>query len=289
MKNPYKRTDVFACNYQAHAKFNNRVSAYHVMQQKKCYPHGCIMFKWDCVLKNKGKSCVRGFNHVGRLCEGCTYYHDEKIHYQPRVLLSGAEFETFKEQLDEFDEWLQTHQHRDLDIWCEVSSIKPRFRKYFSNGKGQLRLSGYLLVFNYGFIGLTEFDDYFYAHISPHQQDRLRMAAGDQFEARGRMLLDRGRVLFPKLWAIEFTSRSGKPTWNNSKALVAKMSASEFKSQPESCMRCSYGALVDVAYYVDDQKQIKRALYCLHGVQDPALCSHHAFEKIDLCMNDKSE
>jgi hypothetical protein len=283
MKNPYKRTDVFACNYQSHAKFKHRVSVYHVMRQKKCYPQGCLMFKWSCELKNKGKRCYRGLNYVGRLCEGCTYYLDEKIHYQPRILLSGAEFEEFKQELEDFDESVSEHQNRDLDILCDISSIKPRFKKTISGGKGHLRLDGYLLVMRHGFIDITEFDDYFYANISPNQQDRFRFAPGDRFEARGRMSLNRGRLLFNKIWAVNFESRSGKLTWNNSRALVARSSAFEFRAQPESCIQCPYGALVDTVEYVEGQKQFKRSLYCLEGIKNPELCYLPAMAKVDLC------
>ncbi len=284
MKNPYKRTDVFACNYQGHAKFNHRVSVYHVMRQKKCYPQGCILFRWSCELMNKGKRCHRGFNYMGRLCEGCTSYLDEKIHYQPRILISGREFDEFQNEVEEFDEWVMEHQDRDLDIMCEVSSIKPRFKKTISNGRGQLRLDGYVVVMRYGFIGLTEFDDYFYANMSPNQQDRLRLAPGDKFEAKGRMKLDHGRVLFHKLWGVIFDYRSSQPTWNNSKALVARSSATEFKIQPESCIKCKYGSLVDTIELVDGQKKFSRSLFCLEGIRNPQECLVSVMEKVDLCL-----
>ena len=284
MKNPYKRTDVFACNYQGHAKFKHRVSAYHVMRQKKCYPQGCILFKWSCELKNKGKKCYRGFNYVGRLCEGCTHYLDEKIHYQPRILLSGKAFQEFEIELEEFDEWVMEHQDRDLDVLCEINSIKPRFKKFISNGKGQLRLDGYLLVMSHGYIGLTEFDDYFYANISPGQQDRLRFAPDDKLEARGRLTLDHGRLLLNKIWGVSFDFRSGQETWNNSRALVSRVSATEFQNQPESCIKCQYGALVDTITVQDGQKQFKRSLFCLEGIKNPQLCTLSVMKKVDLCF-----
>ncbi|MBN1560400.1 hypothetical protein JW998_09130 [candidate division KSB1 bacterium] len=283
MKNPYKRTDVFACNYQGHAQFSNRVSVFHVLRQKNCYPQGCLMFKWSCELKNKGKSCYRGFNYIGRLCEGCTHFLDEKIHYQPRILISAAEFEAFQEELEEFDEWIAEFQNRDVDLLGTISSVKPRFKKTIANGKGQLRLDGYLLVLSHGYIDTTEFADYFYAKISPQQQDRLRFAAGDTFEARGRMNLDHARVLFNKMWAVNYIQRSGKPTWNNSRALVARAAATEFQAQPESCIKCPYGALIDTIEYVDGQKQFKRSLYCLEGIVDPQVCYISTADKVDLC------
>lgn len=285
MKNPYKRTDVFACNYQGHAQFRNRVSVFHVMRQKNCYPQGCLFFKWSCELKNKGKSCYRGFNYIGRLCEGCTHFLDEKIHYQPRILISAAEFEAFRDELEEFDEWIAEFKDRDLEMLGVISSIKPRFKKTIAAGRGQLRLDGYLLVMSHGYIDTTEFADYFYAKISPQQQDRLRFAAGDSFEARGRMNLDRGRVLFNKLWAVNYIQRSGEPAWNNSRALVARASATEFHTQPESCMKCPNGALIDTIEYIDGQKQFRRSLYCLEGIVSPQVCYISAADKVDLCAS----
>jgi hypothetical protein len=284
VKNPYKRTDIFACNYESHAKFEHRVSAFHVMKQRQCYPQGCLMFKWSCALKHKGKRCPRGFNYVGRLCEGCTHYLDEKIHYQPQILLSGADFEDFKTEIEDFNEWVAEHQDRDLNIWCKVSSIKPQFKKTQSAGNRQLRLDGYLIIVRHGFIGLTEFDDYFYINISPNQQDRSRFALDDTFEAIGRMSFHHGRLLFNRIWGIEFEHRSHAETWNKSRALVARSSATEFSNQPESCIQCPKGALVDTVDIENGQKQFHRSLYCLEGVKNPQACYIFALEKMDMCQ-----
>ena len=283
MKNPYKRTDVFACNFESHAKFEHRVSVNHVMRQRKCYPHGCLMFKWSCALKNKGKRCIRGFNYIGRLCEGCSHYLDEKTHYQPQILLSAGEFEEFQEELAEFDEWIAAHQDRDVEIWCAISSIKPRFRRTYSNGRGQLLLDGYLIVVRHGYIGLTEFDDYFYVNISPNQQDRFRFAPDDTFDATGRMSFDRGRIVFKRIRSVDFGERSHRQTWNNSRALVARSSATTFKSQPESCLHCENGALVDTVEIKNGQKRFHRSLYCLEGVKDWQDCYIFAIDKVDMC------
>ena len=241
------------------------------------------MFKWSCALKNKGKKCPRGFNYIGRLCEGCSHYLDDKVHYQPRVLLSGDDFEKFKTEVEEFEEWIAEHRDRDLNIWCKVSSIKPRFKKTLSGGKGQLRLDGYLLVVRRGYIDVTEFDDYFYVNISPNQQDRFRFAPGDTFEALGRLLFDHGRLLFHRIRAVDFEERSHKETWNNSRALVARSSATEFNHQPESCIKCPKGALVDTLQVVNGRKHFRRSLYCLAGVKDPRLCYVSALNKVDMC------
>lgn len=283
MRNPYKRTDVYVCNYETHAKFANKVSVYHVQYVKKCYPQGCIIFKWSCALKNKGKNCVRGYKYVGRLCHGCAYYSDEKIHYQPQIALSAIEFENFKEELEEFDDWLSNIRNSTITFWGEIDSIKPRFEKLIYGHKVQIRLDGYLLIFKRGFIGSTDFDDYFYANISPFQQERLSLARGDQFEAKGHLTFDRGRLIMSKIWALEFDRRSGNDTWNNSQALVTKETATFFPKQPESCLHCSRGALVDVVEKKNGQTIMRRELYCLEGIADPQLCYVNAMEKIDQC------
>jgi len=288
MKNPYKRTDVFACNFGSHGKFDNRVSVYHVMQVKKCYPHGCIFFKWFCALKNKGKNCPRGFDHLGRLCEGCTQYHDEKEHYQPKIVLKAEEFEKFKAGLEDFEDWLMEVRNREVSFWCDVDSIKPLFRKEVAVDKGQIRLDGYLLIMRQGYVGSVSFDDVFYARISPHEQERLRLAPGDRFEAKGLLKLDQGRILLAKIWALNFDHRSGAETWSNTKALVAKQSATQFYRQPESCLHCPKGALVDVVEKSNGQMQMRRQLYCLEGIPDPHLCYVAAMEKLNNCAHEMS-
>ncbi len=242
------------------------------------------MFKWACALKNKGKKCPRGFNYIGRLCEGCTHYLDEKINYQPRLLISDREFESFRLEIEEFDDWIAEHQNRDLSLWCRIDSIKPRFKKIMSADKEQLRLDGYLIIARRGFIDVTDFDDYFYLNISANQQDRLNFAPGDAFEARGQLSFDHGRLLFNRIWAVEFEQRSLNETWNNSKALVARASATEFSNQPESCIRCPKGALVDTLIVENGEKRFQRSLYCLEGVKNPQACYIFTLEKLDMCQ-----
>ena len=244
------------------------------------------MFKWSCRLMEKGKKCVRGYNYVGRLCEGCSHYQDEKINYQPRICISGQEFEDFEQELDDFNDWVTEHQNRELDIWCQVENIKPRFVKTLSGKGGQIRLQGYLILVRNGFIGQTEFDDFFYIHISPNQQDRLRFAVGDRFDARGSFSLDRGRILFKYIRRVEFGSRSGKETWNNSKALVARQTASRFERQYETCLHCPHGALVDVMDREQKGQKVFRELYCFESIQDPQNCYVYAGTALNDCIRE---
>ncbi|NIA29601.1 MAG: hypothetical protein GWP06_06765 [Actinobacteria bacterium] len=63
-----------------------------------------------------------------------------------------------------------------------------------------------------------------------------------------------------KMWNLEFDSRSGKETWNNSQTLVARESATLISTQPETCLHCSKGALVDVVEKKKGQATMRRAL-----------------------------
>ncbi len=280
MKNPYKRNDIFICHYARHAAFANRVSAFHVLVAKKCYPQGCLEFKWSCELMNKGKRCSRGFSHMGRLCSGCAHYRDEKVHYQPSIRLTPAEFARFQEELAAFSEWVEENQGRDRDITFRIDAVKPRFHKEIDSHRARLRLEGYLLIARQGFIGLDAFDDYIYAAITPQQQERLALAPGDELDARGAFTLHQGRLLFPRLRAIEVTRRSGEATWNNSQALVAKESAQQLPHQPEQCFHCPQGALIDVIDRGSRKPHSRRELICLQGMTEPTSCYFDALQQL---------
>jgi len=286
MKNPYKRTDVFVCNYPTHARFENSVSAYHVLKVKKCHPHGCMMFKWSCALLNKGKRCVRGYHYIGRLCEGCNHYRDEKLHHQPRPLLSPEAFRAFLEEVEQFEDWLDASLDREWEVSCRIDAVKPRFRREMAGHHSQLRLDGYLLNLQDGFIGLTPFEDSFYAIISPQQQERFSFAAGDRLDFRGQFQLDRGRLIFPRIWAVEFTLRSGADSWKNSQALVARESATLFSEQPPRCLHCPDGALVDVIEKKAGRPVHRRQLYCLQGMADWQTCYLPVIERSTLVMDE---
>jgi hypothetical protein len=282
MKNPFKRNDVFTCHYARHAAFANHVSAYHVLVAKRCYPQGCLEFKWSCALLSKGKRCSRGFSRMGRLCSGCAHYRDEKVHYQPRIHLTPAEFARFQQDLAAFEEWVEENQGREKDVTFRIDSLKPRFIKEIDSHGARLRLEGYLLIAREGFIGRDAFEDYFYAVLTPAQQERLALARGDELDARGAFSLDQGRILFPRLRAIEVSLRSGEATWSNSQALVAKQSARPLGRQPEQCQHCRQGALVDVIDRSGRQERRRRELICLEGINSESSCYFQALQELDM-------
>ena len=174
-------------------------------------------------------------------------------------------------------------ENKELPVWCTIDSIKPRFIKNLSENAAHLRLHGYSLVMNCGYIDRTDFNDLFYINISPHQQEKLRFAVGDRFEAIGRLKIDRGRIVFDKVWRIDFEHRSNAHTWDNSRALVAKQSATIFSKQPETCLLCSNGVLVDVIDNRNQEKGKRRELLCLEGIREYKNCYIPTLKNIDEC------
>ena len=184
MTNPYKRLDVFKCKSLGHTKFEHRVSVHHVLRIKNCYPQGCIYFLWRCQLLNKGQSCVKEYTHVGRNCFGCKNYFDEKIHNQPLLLLSEAEYNQFLDELNDFEDWLEGITDRPIDMQGAIQTVKPALTKEIHHQSSHLNLNGYFLHFDEAFIDRTHWEDHCYALIYPEQQERFQFAAGDSFDFR---------------------------------------------------------------------------------------------------------
>lgn len=274
MINQYKRLDVFSCNYESHAKFENKVSVYHVLKVKKCYPQGCIYFKWKCKLINKGKRCIKGYNYIGKNCFGCSYYYDIKVHSQPIIKLSQEKYQEFLEELQLFEDWLDEVVNNTVNFWGKIDVVKPRFSKMASSARNNLNLNGFTLIFREAYFDNTHFNDLCYAVISPERQQRLKFAAGDEVEFRATVELDRGRILLKRLRNVDFINRAQNHVWTYSDALVAKRTATFFEKQPAKCLTCAYGVLIDVYDQSHTKHTKRRELFCLKGVKDPELCCY---------------
>ncbi|MBN2090869.1 hypothetical protein JW964_14745 [candidate division KSB1 bacterium] len=280
MINQYKRMDVFRCNYQSHSKFENKVSVYHVLKKKNCWPAGCIAFKWKCLLQDKGKTCIKGYHYVGKNCQGCSYYQDIKINYQPIIILPAEEIVQFWEDLAEFEDWLLENKGKELNIYGEICSVKPLFRKNSSGSNETIRIGGYTLIFNTGYFGITPFEDFFYVNISQERQRQLQFAAGDVIEFSGRFEIDHGRLIFRNIRKIEFIEKGTATPLEWSDVLIAKETATLFKNQPTQCLNCRYGVLIDVFESGFQQKIERRQLYCLKGIPDVQLCTEYLFDNL---------
>ncbi len=283
MRNPYKRLDIFTCVHEAHRGFWNRISVYHILREKKCYPHGCIYFRWRCKLLNKRSKCHRGFTHVGRKCFGCKYFYEEKIHNYPELQIREEAYREFVKELEAFDDWLESVRGKDLEFSGVVDGVKPHFVQKVFPRKSTLSFRGYLLVFKEMFIGREHIQDYVYARISSDYYQRLKLGAGDRIEGFARVKLDQGRLVLHHLKGIQVYERGEPPIWNHEAVLIARETATQFPDQPEGCVQCPFGALVDVEYLRDHHSHSRRQLICLKGVQDYRDC----YVKVEYCGLDK--
>jgi len=279
MKNLYKRRDVFRCSQDAHQSFQGRVSVYHVLKEKKCYPQGCLSFVGFCSLLQKGKRCIQGFNFPGRKCKGCTYFLDEKIHQQPRLLLEEPAYEKFLEELDEFESWFESIQYRPMDVAGRISVIKPWFEQDILNYQKKTYLKGYLLILRRGFIGMQNFEDTIYIRVSHYQMQAYQFLPKMRIELLGEIRADHGRVVVHKPRRIEILKRGWGRLMTRAEALVSIKTASLLNKQRDKCLDCRWGALVDVKQNLDGEESRYRRLYCLKSVTQPDGCYLYARQK----------
>ena len=248
------------------------MSVYHVLKEKGCYPQGCLYFLWHCTLLEKGERCIHGYAYVGKNCRGCTYYDEEKVHLQPVLQVDDETYERFVSDLEDFELWLGDVQFARRSIGGRIACVKPWLEKRLQHEQTRLHLRGYLLVFKRGFIGLDAFDDTFYVRISERQMRAHGFVPKMRVEMTGEIRVDRGRIVVQRPKSIEVLSRGWGRPWRREGALVALRTATFLEVQPEPCVACRWGALVDVLDERDAEVKRYRNLYCLKGISDPAGC-----------------
>lgn len=272
LTNVYKRRDVFRCSQDAHRAFQGRVSVYHVLKEKGCYPQGCLYFVWHCVRMLKGRACVKGYTHTGRDCAGCTWFEEEKIHLQPECLLSAEAYSEFLEELERFESWLQSVRFRRVDVAGRIQAIKPWFEQSLTRGRGPFRWKGHLLIFKRGFFGMQPFEDTFYVRISQKMLVDLKLRPKMKLEFSGEIREDRGRIVVHRPGNMEmFSSGWGRPLLKE-KALAAIQTAVLIEEQPDQCLTCPWGMLTDVTEDGPGPSARSRRLYCLKGISSPEGC-----------------
>ncbi|UCD70563.1 MAG: hypothetical protein JSW70_06025 [Syntrophobacterales bacterium] len=270
--NHYKRQDVFKCVQQAHTRFENKVSVYHVLKERGCYPRGCIYFNWRCRKLNKGQSCPRKFKHVGRKCFGCKEFYDEKVINCPEVVLSDEEFSKFMRDLGEFETWVNSLKGIEVNLSGIIYSVKPRMRQVIHGKKGRIELNGFVLIFREAFIDLTKLEDLSYLTISKGLQAKYRFSKGDKIDLYARVSVDRGRLILKRPNRIEIDERGEGETWSWDKALVVARTASPIPNQLEKCFACDKGCLLDTIEINNLGERHKRQLFCLEGIKNPMFC-----------------
>ncbi len=289
-QNEFKRMDIFRCRHDSHEHFEYKVSAFHILDRKGCFPHGCVYYRWRCKLFEKGKACIRGYKHIGRLCPGCSHFLEEKVCNVPELKISAAEYEGWNERYRDFAAWVEQKQNREAQILGVVSGVKPRFQRFIYPKQDSLRLRGFQISFSEAFVDLDHLDDDCYAVVSGEFQDRWQLAPGTRLEFRATLTVSRGRIVFEKIHRAEIDktnitapsdptsdrepAEDPKPAaiWNSSTALVARTVATGFDWQPAKCLKCKYGVLADVEDRRQPQVIERRQLYCLQGVPHPEVC-----------------
>lgn len=276
MRNCYKRDDVFVCRHESHRGFDHRVSAYHVLIEKRCHPDGCLEFQWKCKLLGKGGTCPKDYRHVGSNCTNCRHYYEEKLQRRPEVLLSEREFGLFLEDCHDFDDWLSARRHRVIEVGGEITDVRPYLVMERDERRSGLALHGFLLRLHPGYVGLDGFDEPLYVRINRGQQQRHKLAPGDRIECEGEIDLDRGRIVATRVRRLSVEQRSGRPAASWDRALLDRTGAVTLADQPERCLRCERGALVDVQ--VRGEGGAGRKLVCLEGIGRPQDCPYEALQ-----------
>jgi hypothetical protein len=280
MRNPYKREDIFLCRHESHRGFGHLVSAYHVLREKECFPEGCLDFRWKCQRLGKGGACPKGYKHVGNNCNHCRFYEEEKIQRLPELQVSEEQYRAFLEECRIFDEWLEDQQGRILEVGGTVSAVRPRLVREEDGRRSRLRLLGFLARLCPSFAGRQGFADPIFLRLSSGQQQRLRLAEGDRLEAEGELALDRGRLVVARPRRIHIEDRGGQAPLIWEQALLDRVGAVRLEGQPERCLHCERGVLVDVADLTGRQRGRRRELICLEGIGRPDGCPYEALETL---------
>jgi hypothetical protein len=273
-RNLYKVSDIFRCVHDVHHDFKSKMSPFHILNQKKCFPNGCVYFKWKCKLLAKQKKCFRNFSHVGKECFNCRYFYEEKIHQYPEVLPESSD--VFFDEYIEFEEWVKYLQQRRTQCEGSVSSVQPDLKLIEDNGRSRLLLKGFLVRFNEGYLNDDFFADSFYLSVSALTQNKLRFRSGDKVEFEATLTLDKGRFKFIKSGKLYFFERGRDRAINRSDALTNLDTAKIQDGQPLKCKQCQHGLLVDC----DTNKNApRRAMICTAGQKDFRECT--SFTTVD--------
>jgi hypothetical protein len=275
MRNVYKQLNIFKCVHEAHQGFESRMSVHHILNQKGCYPQGCFYFKGHCKLFKQGKNCYRGYQHIGRNCTGCRYFYEEKVFNRAELQISEAEYRDFQHRLNLFEDWLLENVNREREIHGKIDGVKPLFHKRIYHKGAGFSFSGFLLIFKELYFERELMEDHVYARLSPKTYASLKLGRGDVLTARATLTLDRGRLVLKKLRRFEIEERGEAPVWNESRALVARETATHIPTQPEGCVQCPFGALIDVEDFCERETRFYRQLYCLQGMPDYRVCPEY--------------
>jgi len=188
------------------------------------------------------------------------------------------------EAFEEFESWLESVRYRRQSIAGRISIIKPWFERSFQHRESHLALRGYLLIFKQGFIGRTLLEDAFYGRIPESMMQQYQFLPKMKVEFEGEVRESRGRIVIHRPGKVEVHSRGWGRPFTRSRSLVDVKTATYFRKQPERCLTCRFGNLVDVRDTSSEGRLERprtfRHLYCLKGIPDPESCGIKVLEKL---------
>jgi len=272
-RNQYKREDIFICDHITHKNFNKSVSVYHVMIKKKCYPHGCVNFKYKCKFKRK---CPKGFHKAGLKCENCKYLVEEKYVKIPKII-DEERYKEFCTEMEDFNLWLGKIKNRVIQFWGNVNSVKPFFEKIISSKNEKILHRGFIVSFEQGYINSDFWDDYCYLLLNKNQYRKIKPHPGDEIEFSARLKFTDGRIILQYPSKINFVSKTEGKLWENEDVLLAKSVGKTHISQPDKCFRCDQGILIEVTDR--NLNKFYRQIYCLEGIENFEDCYYYALLK----------
>lgn len=270
MKNYYKLASVFKCKHDTHAHFSSQMSPFHVLEEKKCFPNGCIYFVWKCKLLAKQKRCFRNFRFVGSKCTSCKYFYEEKVHQFPEKNQRDPDF---FEKYEEFTDWIESLAFKRFPCDGKISSIRPDLVA-FKNGKQiNINVRGFLVTFDSGFINNQEFEDPFYLRVSKSFLQKYKIRIGDDVEFNASLEVNKGRLVLIKPSAFEIFNRV-PAKGENFNDFYNKVNFFRIQEgQPRKCKTCRFGSLVDLR---NTGTGPRRILVCLKGVNDHLFCHEYS-------------
>jgi len=288
MRNLFKQNNIFICKHDTHKHFSSKMSVYHILEEKKCFPDGCVYFKWKCKVLAKKKKCHRNFTAVGRNCFSCKYFYEEKIHQFPELIVERKKKEDFFEEYNEYCEWISSIENKQ--VFCEgtIQSVVPDFLINKNNGKYGLGLKGFLIIFQEGFIDNQHFEDTFYLHINSMFQNKMRLREDDEVEFKAIVQEKDGRIELFAPRHFNFYLRGKSKPLLRSDLLVSLNTATTFYEQNEKCKKCSFSVIPKIQ---NNRSGKNRVLICSNGIQEPENCIENINRSelySDTCENDNS-
>jgi hypothetical protein len=273
-RNLYKRADIFFCPHRLHKHHESGTSVWHILKNKGCFPQGCNTFRWRCRKFESGQKCPRDKKHVGKDCFSCPFFYDLKESHQPELRIGADEYEQFKCEFGEFEDWINDLRGKRIEIRGEVVSVNPMLVNFGENGSLRIAGQGVLLYFREGIFGYDRFLDPFYARLSFEVYQRYGVAVGDEIDMKGELQIDRGRFVFRKVGSIEKIRVSGGEPIPVAQLRAAKFTGTMVEGQPAKCLSCLNGLLID-SVNGDGRSQPRRLMYCTKGVADYRYCAYN--------------